>query len=289
MTARWPADGLRLVPHIDHVMIRLDQRGYQDVLESGFLADHFARLHEKHAKSSLAGQYSTLGVVGESTLVELFHAELHLSPLPGRVPLTGGLIFSFEKPGSSAAARRLMDACGEVKYHHDLVTRTIDGTDQPQPWYQLISVDLGTTSPFVLLLNEVTPEYFGAVGAKPSADGTLLRRDYLDAVVGTGGGAAKLMRDIVGVTLLVRPHRVGPISAVLRLFGYTATEHEGGHDLRGPDLSLRLLVDGSAAERIAEIQISLAARVSESMEYSFAGTSRLVINADETARWIFLT
>jgi hypothetical protein len=287
VTARQPTNGLRPVPHIDHVMVKLDPPGYQDVLESRFLADRFARLHEKHANSSLAGQYSTLGVAGQSTLVELFHAELRSSGLPSGVPLTGGLVFSFEEPGSSAAARDLMDASGEIRYHHELVTRTTEGTDQPRPWYQLISVDLGTASPFVLLLNEVTPEYFGAVGARPSADGTLRRRDYLDAVVGTDGGVTKLMRDIVGVTLLVHPQRVGPLSKVLGLFGYTATGHDDGLELRGPEMFLRLVVDESAAERISEVQIALAAQASEPMEHSFAGSARLVIDADATARWIF--
>jgi hypothetical protein len=273
---------LRPVPRIDHVMVLLGARAYGEASASGFLGDRFGRLKEKKADSSVAGQYSTLGVAGDSTLIELFNADM-----PGSAPLTGGLVFSFEYPGSSQAARALLDASGQVKYHHDLVKRAVEGSAERQPWYYLISVDLGEGSPLLLFLNEVTPEYFEAVGARPAADGALRRRDYLNAVVGAPGGDSMLMRDITGVTLLVRAERARRIADALSVFGYTVTEHAEGPELHGPDLTIQLRIDESALERITEIGIRLAEGGQEPVEFQFGETSRLVIETNATARWLF--
>ena len=79
------------VPRIDHVMVLLHEQAYLDVAANTFLRDEFARMHRKDADSSVAGKYATLGIAGENTLIELF----------GSAPLAGGLVFSFEEPGSS--------------------------------------------------------------------------------------------------------------------------------------------------------------------------------------------
>lgn len=276
------ATDLRPVPRIDHVMVLLDAPAYREVSASSFLGDRFGRLKEKTADSSVAGEYSTLGVGGNSTLIELFNADM-----PGLAPLTGGLVFSFEEPGSSEAARALLDASGQVKYHHDLVTRAIEGSAEQTPWYHLISVDLGEGSPLLLFLNEVTPAYFAAVGARPAPDGTLRRRDYLNAVLGAPAGRSPLMRDITGVTLLVRAERARRIADALAVFGYAVAQRPGGPELRGPELTIRLQIDEYAAERITEIGIRLAEGADEPAELQFGRTSRLVIETDATARWHF--
>ena len=274
--------GLRPAPRIDHVMVLLDTRAYGDVSASGFLRERFARLKEKKADSSVAGQYSTLGVAGDSTLIELFNADM-----PSAAPLTGGLVFSFEEPGSSVSARDLLDGSGQVKYHYDLVKRAPEGSAVQVPWYHLISVDLGEASPLLLFLNEVTPGYFEAVGARPAEDGALRRRDYLNAVVGPPGGDSLLMRDITGVTLLVRAERARRITDALCVFGYTVTEGAAGPELQGPGLSIQLQIDESALERITEIRVRLAAGDHEPAEFQFGETSRLIIESSAVARWLF--
>src|SRR3954447_5146742 len=84
---------------VDHVMVLLDGATHRDVASSAYLAERFARLRRKEAESSVAGRYSTLGVAGDATLVELFGTEL-----PAQAPVTGGLVLSFEEPGSSPRA-----------------------------------------------------------------------------------------------------------------------------------------------------------------------------------------
>ncbi|HYS37073.1 MAG TPA: hypothetical protein VEO01_15745, partial [Pseudonocardiaceae bacterium] len=90
------------MPRIDHVMVLLDEQAYLDVAANTFLREEFARMHRKDADSSVAGKYATLGIAGENTLIELF----------GSAPLAGGLVFSFEEPGSSPLARARLDEAG---------------------------------------------------------------------------------------------------------------------------------------------------------------------------------
>jgi Family of unknown function (DUF5829) len=274
--------GVRPVPTIDHVMVLLDQRAHQDVLAAGFLGERFGRLKVKEADSSVAGQYSTLGVAGDNTLVELFS-----SAMPGASALTGGLVFSFEIPGSSPEARALLDDHPDVSYHGDLVRRTVAGSDEQQPWYHLISVDLGAGSPLLLFLNEVTPEYFQSLGARPDPDGRQSRRAYLDAVLGAPADGSRLMRDITSVTVRVRPPRAQRIVDALTTLGFVEGSDPAGPELVGPDLTLRLRTDEHAVEGILEIQIQLAGDAIQPAEYLFGETSRLVIGPAGTAVWSF--
>ncbi|MFI0353847.1 DUF5829 family protein [Actinomadura sp. 9N407] len=272
----WP------VPRIDHVMVLVDRPAYDAVAASRFVRERFGRLKEKHADSSVAGAYSTLGVAGDNTLIELFGTEM-----PGSAPLTGGLVFSFEVPGSSLAARALLDRSEGVEYRYDLVERGIDGEAEKRPWYHLISAGLGEGSPLLLFLNEVTPEYFAAAGGRPAADGTLRRSDYLDAVLGGRPTDSQAMRDIVGVTLLTGPERARAMARTLAVFGFTVTEDAGGLEVRGPDLTLRLRIDETARERITEIRLRISPERAEPGEFDFSGGSRLVIEANGAARWFF--
>ncbi len=268
------------MPRIDHVMVLLDEQAYLDVAANTFLREEFARMHRKDADSSVAGKYATLGIAGENTLIELF----------GSAPLAGGLVFSFEEPGSSPLARARLDESGQVKYYHDLVRRTVPGSAEQQPWYHLISVDLGEASPFVLFLNEVTPEYFANLGARPTAEGRFRRRDYLDAVLGGPSDGSRLVRDLMGVTLTVTADRARRIADALSPLGYTEHEADGERVLTGPDLTIRLVVGDPGPERVAEVRLALVPGrrgPDTPAELRFGTTSRLVIDADDTARWIF--
>ncbi len=257
-------------------MVLLDAGTHAEIAQSAFVADRFGRLKQKKADSSVAGSYRTLGIAGRNTLVELFGGEL------GGGGLRGGLVFSFEEPGSSKAARDLLDE-NDVIYHADLVRRSVPGVEEQQPWYHLIAVNLGEASPFLLLLNEVTQEYFTSLGAVPAADGSLRRQAYLDAVL--GGPAPRLLEDIVGVTLQTTPERASSIAAALTPFGYDKREDGDALEVSSPELTLRL--EHSDIERVTELTLQLNPEVPRPAvrEYRF-GASELVFETT-TARWTF--
>lgn len=271
------------VPRMDHVMVLVDQAAYQDTVDTDFLGARFARRKHKQADSSIAGSYSTLGLAGENTLVELFGAAL-----PSQAPLTGGLVFSFETPGSSAAARALLEQTGQVDFHYDLVWRAVEDADEPQPWYHLISVDLGAGSPLLLFLNEVTPEYFDVIGAKPAEDGSLRRQDYLDAALGEPHDG-RMLRDITGVTVVVTADRARRIAAALTAFGFDERPRAEGVELAGTGLTLLLRTADAEPERVAEIRFALtgADGAAPGSEFRFGADCLLRIDSPESARWLF--
>ncbi len=255
-------------------MVLLDAGTHAEIAGSAFVAEEFGRLKQKEADSSVAGSYRTLGIAGRNTLIELFGGEL------GGGGLRGGLVFSFEEPGSSKAARDLLTE-HDVTHHADLVRRAVDG--EQQPWYHLIAVNLGEASPFLLLLNEVTPEYFTSLGAVPAADGTMSRRAYLDAVLGEP--APRLLGDVTGVTLRTTPDRARGIAAALTPFGYDEREDGDVLEVSGPELTLRL--ERGEDERVTELTLALNPEVPRpaAREYRF-GASELVFETT-TARWTF--
>ncbi|HEY0698114.1 MAG TPA: DUF5829 family protein, partial [Micromonospora sp.] len=159
-------------PLLDHVVVLLDGPTFRDISACAMLREQFARVKPKNVTSSVAGQYSALGVAGENTLLELFDGAL-----PGPHRLTGGLVFSFEHPGSVQDARAVLDT--GPGGHYQLVTRQAAGTDEFHPWYHMFRTDLGEDSPLLMFFNEVTPEYFDSVSARRGSGGELLRSSYL--------------------------------------------------------------------------------------------------------------
>ncbi|TDV57594.1 DUF5829 family protein [Actinophytocola oryzae] len=265
-------------PYLDHVMVLVDRDTYGAVLAEEHLGATFGRRKHKQADSSIAGSYSTLGIAGRETLVELFEE------VPGGSPMRGGLVFSFERTGSAQAARSVLDGADDVSYYYDLVRRAVDGADEPQPWYHLINVDLGPGSPFVLFLNEVTPEYFASLGAKPADDGALRRREYLDAALGETDGGDRVFGDIRGVTIDVTADRASRIAAALTQFGFTEARTDGGVELSRADLTLSLRI--AETERVTGLRLELFG-ADPGTEFTFGGGSKLVVDSEESARWLF--
>jgi hypothetical protein len=267
----------------DHVMVLLDDDTYREVTTNEFLPTQFSRVKPKTADSSVAGRYSTLGLAGRNTLLELF-----VGTVPGPRRYTAGLVFSFELPGAVPRAREALLARAGIPAHHQLVERAEpDGT--PQPWYDLLAPDLGADSPLLLMLNQVTPEYYASLGARPGPNGELSRREYLNAVLGNaapdpaGDGPEKLLGDLVGVTVRLRAARADRLTAVLTTLGYR--ERDGA--LHGPAFAVTVDVDDAAPEGVTEVTMTLTRTPEAPEEFRFGKGSRLLLDPAGSARWVF--
>lgn len=251
---------------IDHAVVMLDGRAYRAVLDSEFLRG-FGTVRAKESQSSLAGRYTGAAVIGHSTLVELF--DVSAPPLPG---VTGGLVLSLEEPGSSEVARALLRAAG-VDYTHELVRRAVDGEDRMRPWYHLVRPDLGPDNPFLLMINEVTEDYYRFIGAVPGPAGELTRRGYLAARLSAGPAPEQRMVDVTEVTLRLRPERAERLDAVLTALGYAP----------GPELTVS--VEHGEPEGVLSVGMTVTPGVDA--EERFGDTSALVLR-DGSACWRFM-
>lgn len=279
-------------PLLDHVVVLLDGATFQEISACDMLREQFARVKPKNVTSSVAGQYSALGVAGENTLLELFDGAL-----PGSHRLTGGLVFSFEHPGSVQRAREVLDAGPGGRY--ELVRRGSADTGEPRPWYHMLRVDLGEDSPLLMFLNEVTGEYFDSVSARRGPDGELLRSGYLDAAFGAGTHDRRWLRDITAVTLRARPQRAARMADALAAMGYRVTPAPSGptgdaasdagptYRITGPGVDITLVGSATAPEGVLDITTDLHEAPRRNQAFVFGGTSRLVLRQDGTAHWTF--
>jgi hypothetical protein len=257
--------------HLDHVMVMLDPPAYRAVVDSTLLP-RFGGFSVKHSHSSLSGRYSAAALLGHSTLVELY--DTTTSPVAGS---TGGLVLSFERPGSWRTARELLDAAG-VAYGHELVHRAVPDEAEMRPWYNLIRPDLGSDNPFLLMISEVTEEFYDFIGAERGPEGAMPREGYLRARTGSAADPDQPMGDVTAVALRLRPEREKALVAALTALGYVAT----ADGIAGPDVTLT--VEHGEPEGVVSVRMSAA--TGDAGEESFGDTSVLVIGSDH-AEWRF--
>ncbi|GAB1510342.1 DUF5829 family protein [Actinophytocola sp. KF-1] len=260
-----------LTAHLDHVIVMLDPDAYRDVLASALLPG-FSRFSVKESESSLAGRYSCATVVGHSTMVELF--DVTAPPLPD---VTGGLVLSFEEPGSSAAARDALTAAG-VPFTYELVERQVEGESGMRPWYHLIRPELGPDNPFLLMVAEVTTEYYAHIGAV-SEDGSLSRAGYLDAQLGGAPPPDLPMGDVTAIALRLRADLADRLARTLTALGW---EQTAADELVGPGVSIRL----ARGEPSGVTRVRVSASEVDSATESYGGSSVLDVRGGE-ADWHF--
>lgn len=271
-------------PYLDHVVVMLDGEAYRDVVASGFLREELGRFKVKEAVSSFAGTYTSVGVAGVNTLVQIF--DVAMPSMPGR---TGGLVFSFQEPGSVDGARRRLEARGATPVRYELVRRAMPGESKEEalPAYHMLEAGLGEESPLLLMLDEATPEFFDRLGARRGPAGELYRSTYLDAVLGSAPSPHHYFRDITEVAVRLRADRAERLAATLETLGYAVETAPGGKVLRGPEVAVHLVVDDDAPEGILWMRLSLTRPADGVGVQRFGTTSTLAFEEGGTALWSF--
>jgi len=265
-------------PLLDHVFLTVSEPTLDAITGCGFLTkEEFGRFRIKEATSTLIGPYRTANVAGISTFVEFFP-----DSSPPLESVRVGMVLSFSRPGTSARVQRRLTEAG-FAFHHELVRRTVEGADEPQPWYHLVRPDLGPDSPFTLFLSEITPEYFARLGALPGPGGTQDRAAYLAAAMRAEQQPEHQLVDVVGVTVQLDQARAELLSRILQLLGYTAH----GDRLVGPGVTV-VITAGDGPERLRSLRLRL--RRAEPRHFELGdSTLRLSPDGDNDpfAEWVF--
>lgn len=267
---------------LDHVVVMLDPAAYRDLLASEYLRERFARVKVKEAASTFAGRYTSAAVAGENTLIEFF--DVDRPPIPGT---TCGLVFSFEVPGSHAEVLRRLQARGATPVTADLVRRAVEGEEEKVPWYHLVRPDLGPGSPFLLMLGEVTPEYFARIAGERGPAGELPRRGYLAGALGVPHTPEHRMRDVVEATVRLRATRAWQVAATLQALGYDLETRADGYRLRGPGMVIHLKADDEAVEGVLSLRLAVGRDEGGPPWLRFGESSVLTFEDGGTALWSF--
>lgn len=248
---------------LDRVVVMLDRAAYRATLDSEFLPT-FGRFTAKDSETALPGTPPGMALVGRNTVVELFDAGA--APMPG---MTGGMVMSFCEPGSERIARDRLREAG-VQFSHEFVRRQVD-EQGIFPCHHLIRPNLGPGNPFLVMITEVTPEYYGHIGAAPGPDGELTRSGYLDARLGYGPGPHHRMGDVIEVVYQLRPERADRLGAVLGA-------------LHGPNSDFTVTVQTGEPEGV--LGVTMTVSPGPDIVERFGDTSVLTVRGD-IARWRF--
>ncbi len=248
---------------LDRVVVMLDRTAYQATLNSEFLPT-FGRFTAKDSEAALPGTPPGVALVGRNTVVEFFDAGA--APMPG---MTGGMVMSFCEPGSERIARDRLREAG-VQFSHEFARRQVDEQGK-FPCHHLIRPDLGSGSPFLVMITEVTPEYYGHIGATPGPGGELTRSGYLDARLGYGPEPHHRMGDVIEVIYQLRPDRAERFGAVLGA-------------LHGPDSGFTVTIQSGEPEGV--LAVTMTVSPGPDLVERFGDTSVLTVRGD-IARWRF--
>jgi hypothetical protein len=247
---------------LDRVVVMLDRTTYEAALNSEFLPT-FGRFTAGNSGTALPGSPPGAALVGRNTVVELLDAG---SATPG---MAGGMAMSLGEPGSERIARdRLRDA--GVPFSHELVRTQMDEPGTP-PCHHVIRPDLGPDNPFLLMITEVTPEYYGHIGAVPGPDGDLTRSGYLDARLGYGPKPHHRMGDVIEIIYQLRPDRAERFGSVLGA-------------LHGPDSHFSVTVQTGELEGV--LAVTMTVSPGPDIVERIGDTSVLTVRGD-IARWRF--
>lgn len=277
-----PADRDLPLPYLDHVVIMLDDEAHRALLHHDLVRGELGRFKIKSATSSLASTYTSAGLAGINTLMEFFHVAA--PPLPA---LVGAIVLSYPRPGSLERVRQHLakQVAGDLGY--ELVRRTVNEGEEPRPWYHLLRPDFGESSPFILMIAEVTRDYFAHLGAAADASGELSRRSYLRAALGGEHQPHHFFEDVDEVTVHLEPGRAARLSEILAALGFSEQPVADDRLFVGPDVALRITTGGDLEEGIVAVRLSLQRPKKAPFSYGFGETAKLDFTADGTARWTF--
>ncbi|MDB4975916.1 MAG: hypothetical protein JWN48_4257 [Myxococcaceae bacterium] len=277
-------------PHFDHVFVTVDDETLREVNACEFLAgERLGRFLIRESESSLIGKYTPTRIFGENTLVELFPNKFGEGEEFASV--TVGVVFSFDHPGERISARNRLAAEG-IPYRGELIERTLVPGSDPVPWYHSTRPQMGPGSPITLFFSELSPDFLQRIGARIGPDGRQDRSANLEAALQRPHGPRHLMRDLVGVTVRLRPARIGRVVQILSALGYALRETAREVQLHGPDSVVTLIPDEVAIEGLLSLQIKLARPADEpGLRFDFGPASSLVLSPlgahDDTATWSF--
>jgi len=248
---------------LDRVVAMLDRTAYQATVNSEFLPT-FGRFTARDFETALPETPPGTALVGRNTVVELF--DWGSAP---RVGMTGGMVMSFCAPGAEQIARDRLREAG-VQFTHELVRRPVDER-KVLPCHHVIRPDLGPDSPFLLMITEVTPEYYAHVGAVPGPEGELTRSGYLDARLGCRPEPHHRMGDVIEVVYQLRPDRAERFGAVLGA-------------LHRPESDFTVTIQTGEPEGV--LGVTMTVSPGPDIVERFGDTSVLTVRGD-IARWRF--
>lgn len=272
------SQGKQIVPvYLNHVYVNLDEESHEAICASPFIQKEYAPFWQKTVKSEASGTYSATFLGGENSYIELF----------GNNSNEGfcGVSFGVEQVGLSNQVCEQINTAFGADIAPQL-NQFIDG-EQQIPWYYFIDPPIPALRDSALYtwIMEYHPDIFHHRSITWSDPTKLTRKAYLSAERSLLPSA--WMKDVVALTVQLKPAAVSAFATLLRAFRYDETQEPGATLFCGPGISIRLIAGEMATKySIREIKTSLTRMIDQPMEFNFGSNANLRL-IEDTAVWTF--
>ncbi|MEO8448797.1 MAG: DUF5829 family protein [Gemmatimonadota bacterium] len=265
--------------YLNHVVIVVDSATYAAIGADRFLRNELAGTQQLTTGGGGGATWTGTYVFGRNTYIEMF--------APGGVAGaagTGMISFGVETQGALWPLRaRLTKALGGGGTDSLLRTRA-KGKDEV-PWFYAVSAPgVLSGSRFPTWVMEYYPDYQRLWDPSRPSDATNVRRATQTAGV---YNPARLLEDIVAITVAVDPKDRDRLETEARAYGYRVVKAADRLVLDGPDLHLTVLPVGPDRRGVTELRLKLQRAPSVASEHRFGARSVLKVARDGTATWSF--
>jgi hypothetical protein len=272
---------------LNHFLLVIDSSTYKDIVESDFIKNEFAHFEERTTVVNNSASYSGAYVYGENTYFEFFDGSKSQDSVT--TGLTSAIGFGVEKKDELKIIQKKLKEYKNSFYTQR--TRDLEGTQIP--WFFTAGIFYGETAPdittWVMEYHEDFLKRWHSDLAPPSPG--ITRKDvltrYAAKIAKPEHPRPKLLKDVVEIDLTLNQKDLEILGGELSVFGYEFTVKDDKKIYIGPDIKLIVEINDSGRGRITGIKMSLHANQHKEETFEFGEKSRLILNADNTATWLF--
>jgi hypothetical protein len=267
----------------NHLYIVLDDKTYRAIQGSDFLRSAFPGRELRSTVTAAGETWSGTYYYCQDNYLEFFGVSTGKHWRSGAQEGWAGVAFSTDRSGGVDAVRRLVRESFGYDPYYEL--RKLDIGGEPVNWfhYARIGEQVGLES-FDSWVMEYHPDIFKLKGIPLPNSGELSRRAYLspwspDGRPGSGPDkkrSAPVFSRVIGATLNMEASHAANYSRILQALGYQMKEESGQPGDASPP-----------AYRLSALRLEMVRPSVAPITFVFAPGSRLVLNEDLTADWLF--
>jgi hypothetical protein len=282
----------------NHLYVVLDDKTYRAIQASDFLRSAFSGREQRSTVTAAGETWSGTYYYCQDNYLEFFGESTGRHWRSGAQEGWAGLAFSTDKPGGIDAVRQLVRE--EYGYEPFYELRKLAVKEQNVNWfhYARLAEQVGLDS-FDSWLMEYHPDIFSFKGIPLSPSGDLSRRAYLspwnnssdNSIAREKQRSVPVFSRVLGATVNMSPSHAAIYSQMIQSLGYTLKEEAGQILLSANGFTLRLCIlseEGAPpGYRITSLRLEMIRPSVAPITFVFAPGSRLILNDDLTADWLF--
>lgn len=273
--------------YLNHFFLPVDSSTYKDIVESDFIKNEFAHFEERTTVVENNESYSGAYIYGKNTYFEFFDKSESEDFMPPG--LTSGMAFGVEKKDElKIIQQKLKDYKNGI---YALRSRELNGVQIP--WFYMTAVFYGNTAPDIMTwVMEYHEDFLKKwhPDLAPSSPG-IMRKDilarYAAKIAKPDQPKDKILNDVIEVNLRLNHKDLEVLKGELAVLDYAFSQDGSKEIFTGPDVKISIDIIDSGKGKITGIRMSCYLHKHKEAIFEFGAKSRLVLDTDNKAVWIF--